>query len=110
MQYFTKGVLMFRELELEKKARRILDVPWNANQSDIKKAYRSMIKDFHPDKRPGDRHLEEKFKAITEAYEILTNKRNNKTYTLLNIDTDFKDSKKAKSYEEWWKENFFWVI
>lgn len=100
---------MFRELELEKKARRILNVPWNATHSDIKKAYRSMIKDFHPDNRPGDKCLEEKFKAITEAYEILTNKRNSRTYTLLNMTADPEDSK-VKSYEEWWKENFFWVI
>ena len=49
----------------------ILGVPRNASQSDIKKAYRQLVKQYHPDAHPGDKDNEEKFKKINAAYTVL---------------------------------------
>lgn len=49
----------------------ILGVPRNASQSDIKKAYRQLVKQYHPDAHPGDKEVEEKFKKINAAYTVL---------------------------------------
>ncbi len=51
----------------------ILGVGKNADEAEIKKAYRQMAIKFHPDKNPGDKASEEKFKEAAEAYEILSN-------------------------------------
>lgn len=49
----------------------ILDVSKNASEEDIKKAYRKLAVQYHPDKNPGNKDAEEKFRQITEAYETL---------------------------------------
>ena len=49
----------------------ILGVPRNASQADIKKAYRQLVKQYHPDAHPGDKSVEEKFKKINAAYTVL---------------------------------------
>ena len=49
----------------------ILGVPRNASQADIKKAYRQLVKQYHPDAHPGDKYIEEKFKKINAAYTVL---------------------------------------
>jgi len=56
----------------EKDFYKILGVSPTASQSDIKDAYRSKAKALHPDKNQGDTALEEKFKAVSEAYDILS--------------------------------------
>jgi len=50
----------------------ILGVTKSASQDEIKKAYRKVAMQFHPDKNPGDKSAEEKFKEAAEAYEILS--------------------------------------
>ena len=50
---------------------KILGVPKNANESDIKRAYRKLAREHHPDRRPGDKKAEERFKDINEAHEVL---------------------------------------
>jgi curved DNA-binding protein len=50
---------------------RILDVSKDATADDIKKAYRKLAIKYHPDKTGNDKVAEEKFKEISEAYEIL---------------------------------------
>ncbi len=51
----------------------ILGVSRDADESTIKKAYRKVAMQYHPDKNPGDKAAEEKFKEAAEAYEILSN-------------------------------------
>ena len=52
----------------------ILNVDKNANDNDIKKAYRKVAMKYHPDKNPGDKASEEKFKEAAEAYSVLSDK------------------------------------
>ena len=49
----------------------VLSVDRNATSDQIKKAYRKLALEYHPDRNPGDSTAEEKFKEATEAYEVL---------------------------------------
>lgn len=55
----------------------ILGVPKNASKDEMKKAYRKLALQYHPDRNPGDKAAEEKFKEAAEAYDVLSddNKR-----------------------------------
>ena len=50
----------------------VLGVDKNATEADIKKAYRSLAKKYHPDINPGNAEAEAKFKEVNEAYEVLS--------------------------------------
>src|SRR6185369_1431738 len=50
----------------------ILGVVRTATLADIKKSFRKLARQFHPDVNPGDRLAEERFKRITDAYEVLS--------------------------------------
>jgi molecular chaperone DnaJ len=51
----------------------VLGVPKNADEGAIKSAYRKLAMQFHPDRNPGDKAAEEKFKEAAEAYDVLSN-------------------------------------
>jgi molecular chaperone DnaJ len=58
----------------------ILEVGKNATPEEIKKAYRKKAIQFHPDKNPGIKEAEEKFKEAAEAYEVLSNPEKKQRY------------------------------
>ena len=58
----------------------ILGVSKSASADEIKKAYRKVAIQFHPDKNPDDKAAEEKFKEAAEAYEILSNQTKRDQY------------------------------
>ncbi|MBN2105566.1 J domain-containing protein [bacterium] len=59
---------------------KILGVGEKASASDIKSAYRMLAKQYHPDTNPGDKKAEEKFKAISEAYNVLSDPKKKSEY------------------------------
>ena len=64
----------------------ILGVTRDATPDDIKKAYRKLALQFHPDRNPGDKAAEEKFKEAAGAYEVLSNPETRERYDRLGHD------------------------
>lgn len=58
----------------------VLGIGRDANEADIKKAYRKLAKQYHPDVNPGDKDAEAKFKEISEAYEVLSDPQKRSRY------------------------------
>src|ERR1700683_2767178 len=50
----------------------VLGVTRGAGDEEVKKAYRRLAIQFHPDRNPGDKQAEEKFKELSEAYQVLS--------------------------------------
>jgi DnaJ-class molecular chaperone len=57
-----------------------LGVPQDVSQEDLKRAYRKLARQCHPDVNPGDKESEERFKAISEAYHVLSDKERREAY------------------------------
>lgn len=62
---------------------KILGVTKSASQAEIKKAYRALAKKYHPDKNKGDKAAEDRFKDISEAYEVIGDPEKRKQYDQL---------------------------
>lgn len=58
----------------------VLGVDRKADAATIKKAYRKLAQKYHPDKNPGDKHAEDQFKQLTEAYAVLSDKEKRQQY------------------------------
>jgi curved DNA-binding protein len=81
----------------------ILGVQRTASTEEIKKAYRRLAKQYHPDVNPGNKGAEEKFKEVTAAFEVLSDEKRRKLYDEFGADalrTGF-DEKKAEEYRRW---------
>ena len=50
----------------------ILGVSHSTSEEDVKKAYRKLALRYHPDRNPGDKTAEERFKEVSEAYQVLS--------------------------------------
>src|ERR1051326_8348618 len=61
----------------------ILGVKKSASEEEIKKSYRNLAKKFHPDKNKGNKDAENKFKEISEAYAVLSDKEKRAQYDRL---------------------------
>lgn len=60
----------------------VLGVPKGASEAEIKKAYRRLAKQYHPDVNKGEKAAEEKFKDISEAYNVLSDPKQRKQYDM----------------------------
>lgn len=81
----------------------ILGVSRTASQDDVKKAYRRLAKQYHPDVNPGNKVAEEKFKEVTAAFEVLSDPKRRKLYDEFGADslrTGF-DEQRADEVRRW---------
>ncbi|POM26581.1 Chaperone protein DnaJ [Actinomadura rubteroloni] len=65
---------------LEKDYYKVLGVAKTASQEEIKKSYRKLARQFHPDANRGDADAEERFKEVSEAYDVLSDEKRRKEY------------------------------
>lgn len=59
----------------------VLGIDKSASEKELKSAYRKLAKKYHPDANPGDKQSEEKFKELSEAYDILKDPEKRKRTT-----------------------------
>src|SRR5512138_2391678 len=80
---------------------KILGVERNATEAEVKSAFRKLALQYHPDRNPGNKQAEEKFKEINEAYEVLSDPEKRARYEQL-----------GASYSQWQQRgapgNFNW--
>src|SRR5919108_1065068 len=76
----------------------ILGVKKSASSEDIRKAFRKLARKYHPDVNPGDKAAEEKFKAISEANDVLSDPKKRKIYDQLGFYSDNIDPAAAEAY------------
>src|SRR5215831_3669594 len=58
----------------------VLGVQRTASEDEIKKAYRKLARQYHPDRNPGDKQAETRFKEVQEAYDVLSDKNRRAQY------------------------------
>jgi len=76
----------------------LLGVKKSASADDIRKAFRKLARKYHPDVNPGDKTAEERFKAISEANDVLSDPKKRKIYDQLGFYSDNIDPAAAEAY------------
>src|SRR3954447_26527971 len=76
----------------------LLGVKKSASVDDIRKAFRKLARKYHPDVNPGDESAEEKFKAISEANDVLSDPKKRKIYDQVGFYSDNIDPATAEAY------------
>src|ERR1043166_948378 len=75
-----------------------LGVKKSASVDDIRKAFRKLARKYHPDVNPGDKAAEEKFKALSEANDVLSDPKKRKIYDQVGFYSDNIDPATAEAY------------
>jgi len=75
-----------------------LGIKKSASTEDIRKAFRKLARKYHPDVNPGDKAAEEKFKALSEANDVLSDPKKRKIYDQLGFYSDNIDPAAAEAY------------
>ena len=81
----------------------VLGISRDAGADEIKRAYRRLAREHHPDRHPDDAQAEERFKEVTQAYEVLSDEGKRKIYDELGMDAaaiGF-DPEQARTYQQW---------
>src|SRR3954466_10811045 len=76
----------------------ILGVKKAASVDEIRRAFRKLARKYHPDVNPGDKGAEEKFKALSEANDVLSDPKKRKMYARLGYYSDNIDPAAAEAY------------
>jgi curved DNA-binding protein len=81
----------------------VLGVPKNAEAGAIKKAYRKLAGKLHPDKNPGDKTAESRFKEVNHAYDVLGNAKKRKLYDEFGEEglREGFDPERVRAYRDW---------
>jgi len=81
----------------------VLGVEKSADAESIKRAYRKLAKDLHPDKNPGNKQAEAKFKSVNHAYEVLSNADKRKLYDEFGEEglREGFNAEQARQYQQW---------
>ncbi|WP_461468336.1 DnaJ C-terminal domain-containing protein [Pararhodobacter sp.] len=80
---------------------KILGVPKSATQAEIKKAYRKLAKDLHPDLNPDDKAKQERFKAVSAAYDLLGNEEKRRRFDAGEIDASGQERPERQYYHHY---------
>lgn len=80
-----------------------LGVAKDADAATIKKAYRKLARDLHPDKNAGNKEKETKFKAVNQAYDVIGDEKKRKLYDEFGAESTREgfDAEKARQYQQW---------
>jgi curved DNA-binding protein len=80
-----------------------LGVPKDADAATIKKTYRKLARDLHPDKNPGNKASESRFKSVNHAYDVLGDDTKRKLYDEFGEEAlrEGFDAEKARAYKQW---------
>ena len=81
----------------------VLGVPRGADTDAIKKAYRKLAQKLHPDKNQGDKQAETKFKAVNQAYDVLSDEKKRKLYDEFGDEglREGFDPERVRAYKSW---------